>query len=590
VIMCRVSSDEKGDTLEGQLAPTFALCEHHELKVRLVILAEGMSGTRAVRADRELATPTDLPMRDDIHMLDWLVEYEGWPMNVVLRSPDRIARERLAMETILNRWKRYGLALWIAEYGREVGYDVDALLLGAQNLVASTEAQNIAKRTRSGAVRKGPLSGKGWLGSTKFGFIRDEEKNLLPDQEQWPFILRAFELADVGLDGKALSTREVAEALATEGCTFDHDRVRTLLQDPIYVTGEFTVKVDGAEVAQTPVKLEEPVPIDRFERVQQKLKARKGSTKRTRAGEFALNCIELVHQRCLDDCEDDEDPPRIRGYNLAKAPDRKVYRHHPKVPETCKKMTWERDEIEKPVIVFLRQLAEDPELVAALSAAAAPTIAATSTRLTDEQRLALTQEIETLEQEKNDLASQLAENVARGVSSDPGAYRDLTKGIDKAIESRNARLERDDIAREREGQDAKRGLGAALLDALPVETPDDDEAILLRARIIEECISRVVIDDSNPEELKLTIYGPLIPEGSVADGVDPVTRAARLLHQTSFTPPAQTDLSAKDDKSVCASGHRPRATQSDTGLDRQRRRDGCPAWEKVVRVPKEKAS
>jgi hypothetical protein len=571
VILCRVSGDERGDTLEGQLEPTFAYCKGADLKVRLVILAEAMSGARHVVGDRELPPTPDMAIRDDIRLLDSIVEAEGWPEHVVLRGSDRIARDVLYMEMILRRWMRYGLKLHLAQQGGLKDYEADRLGLTAMNMVSAEERMSIVKRTQSGAKRKGPQAGKGWLGSTRFGFVRDENKDLKPDPVQWPFILRAFELADVGLDGKALSTREIAGTLAEEGCTFDHDRVRTILKDPIYTTGEFTVNVEGVPLGQKPVPLTEPVPIDRFQRVQDKMKTRKGASSLTPYGEFALNGVELVHKACEGERrEKDGAPSRIRGYVKSSNQTTRRYSHQPFVPDGCQRLTWERDEIEQPVVEFLREIVEDPEIVAALANATRPDIAGTSTRLTEEQRQSLETQIDQLERRKAEMADEM---IVKSIETDEmaGSYAELISACDRKIEEFRRRLDRDAAAARRDEPTESEKLKNSLLDILSVETPKDEDARALRAHAISQAISKVVIDDSKANELSLTIYGPLVPEGGTGSGIDPVSRNAELLTESQKSK-LQTDLSSEADKSVCSFRNRIEKDE----------RQGLPAWSKTI--------
>jgi len=96
-------------------------------------------------------------------------------------------------------------------------------------------------------LRKGPGSGNGWRNTPpRFGFLREPRTfDLVEDAEHWPWIHRAFELADVGEapETGGLSTKKLTNQLAGEGCPFDHDRVRTLLQDPRSTRPTITMSV-----------------------------------------------------------------------------------------------------------------------------------------------------------------------------------------------------------------------------------------------------------------------------------------------------------------------------------------------------------
>jgi len=294
---------KEGETFINQLRPNLALVEHYpELCPRFLMFALDMSGTRDVRQDRLIPAPgaEQHGERDDINfVLDAI--HAGWCEHVVFRDGGRIARDVLPAEMILKHLKSTGTSLWLADKWGKLNYRTDRLALRASNMVSAEERDGIVERLERGQLLKGALAGNGWVTSTPFGFIRDRHtKELSPDPEQWPFILRAFELAASGACTNAtngVSTRRVAEILAAEGCPFDHDRVRTLLRDEIYATGHFTSDVKGQPIAQRPIPLSNPVSPATFARVKLLLELRQGATSRTPLGEFLWNYVHTEHER-----------------------------------------------------------------------------------------------------------------------------------------------------------------------------------------------------------------------------------------------------------------------------------------------------
>ena len=245
ILAARMSTEDRNERLVHQLEPTLAISRRYPeiLRPRMALLAVNMSGTREVRHERAGPPPPDVLERDDMLLVDAAIEAK-WLEHIVWRDGDRIARDTLPGEMLLRRWQKHGVGLWLSSYGRQMDYETDWMGLTAMMMVSAAERRNSTRRMRSGAIKNGPLAGKGWLGPVPFGFVRDKHtKRLVAEQEGMRWINRTFEVADSGLclddAGVGLSTRDVAKTVAAEGCSFDHERVRKLLRDPIYCTGEY---------------------------------------------------------------------------------------------------------------------------------------------------------------------------------------------------------------------------------------------------------------------------------------------------------------------------------------------------------------
>ena len=357
VLMCRLSGDDSGETLLDQVQKGMALeAQYPEvLAIRHVLLALDMSGTREVRPPRSLPPGPGVLERDDILLLEeWF--REGWVEHVIWRDPRRIARDVLPAELIVASLRANRASMWLTSYGRRVDWNSDRLGVRASNMVSAEDRDHTVKALQDARLRKGPSAGKGWRNSQpRFGFVRTPRTlDFSEDTEQWPWIHRAFELADVGdfTDRAGFSTRKLTTRLAEEGCPFDHDRVRKILQDPIYATGEYYVHVRGLPVAQHPIPLTNPVPLDRYLRVQTKFRLRQGSTVRTPLGEFLFNYVDVVHKQCAGERNKRDCPILIKGTVAKDREHNRILRHSPSVPETCKRhgrgyrgaFTWDRAE------------------------------------------------------------------------------------------------------------------------------------------------------------------------------------------------------------------------------------------------------
>lgn len=546
-IFCRLSSEEEEEQFLLQLEPCVVLAKRfsEELQVRYALFAMNMSGTRTVRPDRAGPPPPGELERDDMLIIDRWIQ-EGWLQNIVARGGDRLAREMLPAETLLNRWSKNGVGLWLARHGRKMDYRADRLALRAEMMVSAEERAWSSGRLQTAAIDKGPLAGNGWLGRTPFGFIYDRKtRSRYQDWEQWPFILRAFELADSGdcLDGNGLSTRMVTDRLAEEGCAFDHDRVRTILGNVLYATGEYVAKVRGVPIPQTPIPLENPVPLDRFLRVKDLLALRQGRTDRTPLGEFLFNYVPFRHMRCAGIRAEKGTEVLIKGYIInSQRNDSRRYRHSPLVPACCKRggpgangsYTWEREDLERPIVERVRELAEHPEVLRQLALAERHGLAESSARLSDERRAQIEHEIADLQQQREVAADSWVTAQGEAMAPSLEDYQRLMDGFRRRIEGLERRLERDaEAARaEEEGTlSGSRRLGRVetFLEIMSVKTPEDPRMKALRARLFQRIVSEMELEEAVDGALVITMRGHLVPGGASLEACDPIAASADML-------------------------------------------------------------
>ncbi|MGA9762385.1 MAG: hypothetical protein WBQ14_08185 [Gaiellaceae bacterium] len=582
----RLSSKDRKETLVDQLDAISVLVRRNpKIRLRKLILAEAMSGKWQVRPDRAGPPPAGLPERHDMLVLDKWLE-EGWVEHLLWRDPTRVARELLPGHTLLDRWQNFGTHLWFAEIGREVDYQADRSTLGMNMIVSAEERARSSGRMQSGQIRKGPLVGKGWLGRNRFGFTRDGAGNPIQDMEQWPWIRRAFQLAEGDSAGPGLSTRKVTEALAVEGCTFDHDRVRTLLKDKIYATGEFTVKVHGIEIAQKPIPLVDPVPLDQFLRIQELMALRAGPSSTTPLGEFLFNYVHTFHKRCKDELigKKKTRKVRLRGYIDQRNPKARRYKHHPNVPACCglggpgsPAVGWERDELERPIVKELRRLATHPEIVRELNDIVRHDVASNGNGLLSGQQVVeMEHQLEDLCNKRDVAIEAWVDSLPVGESPDMRAATRVMQAFDTRIAALEHRLERDKDGRRAQtaagmasdGQRREERLNA-FLDILTIETPEDLRHKALRARLFERLVHSIEIDEDDDGNVVATVEGFLVPPDTPWATRDLIDTSADLLdahllekeglpapqnrvlrRRAELQAQVQTDLSAPADKSV----------------------------------------
>lgn len=543
-LVARLSSEDN-ETLVAQLEPTLALARRNSdvLTPRYALFAVNMSGLRDVRPDNAGPPPPGTLERDDMQLLDKWIE-EGWLEHVVVRDGDRIARDNLPGETLLRRWRRKNIELWIASYGRKMDYVTDRLSLRAMMMVSAEERDNNTRRMQLAAINKGPLVGKGW-GRPKFGFYKDRQRRIFQDPEQWPYVLRMFELADALGSEKPdeFTVRKVTEALAAEGCPFSPAYVGMLLADPTYVTGEWTVKVRGVPIAQRPIELENPVPLDRFLRVREMVSLRQGRSDRTPVGEFLLNYVETVHSQCVGTIDNKGNRIRIRGFLIPKLPGLHRYRHS-KVPHSCRRgtgrgpgraHTWDRDLLERPVVEAVREIATHPEVLRQAALAARHANATTSARLSADQREQLERQAEALRQQQETATDEWIDGFqARGGKVDLEGFTKMMERFKRRIETLERRLTADAQAAAQEqaastAADHENDRVRTFLEIMTLETPVDPFLKQLRARLFQRIVHGVEIDDPGHGPITITLYGHLVPEGSAIESANPILVAADLL-------------------------------------------------------------
>ncbi len=518
LIQGRMSSDDRrnDETPPNHILPCLDLCERFELlRPRMVVMCVDVTGT------------ADMEYRPDLQLAETAIK-SGWARHVVWRSGDRIAREIVPAEFYYRLLKQHGVGLWLAVWGRKVQWNTDRLALRAQNMVSSEEREMSTQRMQHGALTQGPLAGRGWLGSPpRFGLIR-QRKELVVDEEQWEWIKHIFFLARQLEDGSPNSTRKLAEKLGKR-CPFDHEHIRAILQDPIYVTGEWAVWVRGVLVAQKPIHWPGGgIPASVFQEVQNILRLNQGRTSRTPLGEFLLNYVECVHLRCLDAPRKNGARALIKGYmenTHKKAEPHKVgrYGHYPFCPDQCRNQgfRWDKTELEHPIIRAAWQLIEHPELRKALDGQSVYPVSHVRGALQPAQRRELERQVERVRARKEAAEREWMDMVTGSDDAEvdmKGLWQEIVMRVDEELQELEARLIDDDLMRADEDPNSTRGIQrnrrrVALREVLTLDTPDDPKKRALRAAVFQKLFPRVEIGEDEQGRLIFRLFSNLVPAG-----------------------------------------------------------------------------
>ena len=484
-----------GETAMGQITPLRELAERRSLRPRLIVHSGNNSGARRFEH------------RVDFALAQRAIETDGWCRWVGWRDADRIGREDLPLALYYDLLRRYDVGLYLCDLGRAVNWEADRLELGFRTLVSIRERIEIKNRTHNALERTWVRGGRGWPGARPFGFRRNwATKHLEPDPDQWQFVkLIHLRYADLDLDRGSGGLRQLAAELKEVGCELSHNRVRRVLQDPIYVTGEHSFVYQGERVAGKPVPLTDPIPEHVFQRNNELLGLRKANT-RTPLGTFCLNGVPIEHAACAHLRDARGRRPLLKG-RLHMERDLYVYRHEPWVPERCYGYTIEREPFERAVLEALSDaLCGSDVMLSTWALASAPTINRTL-RLTGEELGRLEREIGTLERRRAQLAREFRRRLVNGEPANELAYHDLTVGIDTEIGQLRERLR---MARRLQPLTTKETARSEITWSLDRLLGNANDLQVEKAAFIQAAVHRIVVNDRPDGSVRVDVQTPLI--------------------------------------------------------------------------------
>jgi hypothetical protein len=428
IIFARLSGREVhgGETVMGQVHPLRALASRAELRPRLIVVGTDNSGLRRFEH------------RPDFAVAEQAIRL-GWCRWMAWRGPDRIARDILPAETYYDLLRRHDVDLYLGALGRKVDWHQDRIYLRALGIVSAEEAASIKERTHTAIRARYPQSGRGWPGSARFGFRRNWARFLEVDETQWEYVKRIhYGFADATNDARS-GVRKIADELAQLGCDLSPQRIHTILRDPIYVTGEFVCTVDGIEVPQTPIRLDDPIPSEVFQRNQEILAIRSSRRTTTPLGTFCLNGLTVVHE----ECEHERHPVHGRARICGRIDHgHLVYKHKPWIPRQCRGLVLDRDVLESAVLTRLCDLTKSVPLRELwVHTQNEHRFGFSPQILTPRDRSQLRRHIEDRERQRAQLTRSYIERAASGAAANEVAYWDLVGALQAEIDQLRRRLD-----------------------------------------------------------------------------------------------------------------------------------------------------
>ena len=471
-----------GETAMGQIHPQREMARRLGLCARLIVVSINNSGRRRYEN------------RPDFRIIEDAVDL-GWCKWVGWRSPDRIARDVLPAEMFYDLLQRRAVALYLSDRGGLVDWDLDRVYLRTLGIVSAEEAIAIKKRTQTAIRTRYPDQERGWPASKRFGFRRNwATKFLEVHPEQWEHVKRIHLHYSELEDGRGGGLRRLQAELLTCGCELSVERIRKILRDPIYVSGEFSVSIAGEIRPQRPVPLADPIPEQVFQRNQELLGLRSGRETKTPPGWFCLNGVPIRHERCAHLTNERGLHSYLKGRILFDKVE--AYRHSPWVPSCCRGYVLDRTTLEPPVMAALRSLASNSALVGAWRSRRIALEYGYTPLVLDRRRAQiLRMRIRNRELQKAQLTRAYLERLDQGEEANELAYGELVRALDQEVAQLEERLAASAAAPAVGGEEPPVELSEALEHVLTDTIPVDPALRLQRAALVQAFVQEIVLID-----------------------------------------------------------------------------------------------
>jgi hypothetical protein len=361
--------------------------------------------------------------------------------------------------------------------------------------------------------------GRGWPGSRKFGFRRDEEKFLEVDPEQWPFVLDIHQnYARVCENGQG-SLRLLQAHLAENQCPLSVETIRKVLIDPVYETGEWGVTTsDGRYFPGRTIEIPDPIPPELRASNIALLQSTRGRNTVMPVGHFLLNSVRFYHARCMNESRwleaSGNTTPMLRGrvYQDRRRDKLDTYTHVPYTPECCSRYSLAAELVDNVVIEALLALAESEELRSAYVLEA--NLTGKGGPRTDDLD-SLKSKLSILRKNRAKILRDFTDSLATDGTSGVDKVASLIEAIDAEISGLERRVqivESDSDAGSCFDGEAS-DLRAALESTLRLGPDSTDADGQKRAMLISALLSKVVVHDTD-EGTEIELFGHLIPSGT----------------------------------------------------------------------------
>lgn len=531
-----------------------------------------------------------------------------------------MARDRKSFEDVCDFFRTEGIDLYLADLGRRVNWKSDDTYLAALALVQSVEGRAIKERTHGAIIRRFLLAGRGWPASVRFGTMRDETFFLVEDTEQMAVVhWLVARFLQMSRDGDGSLRRLRAELREEQGYTLSHERIRTILTDPLYVTGEWFVTYAGYAVECKRVGFSHPVSPEDHQLVGEYLSLRGKSNTTTPLGHSLANYVPFFCEGCRNEEVGERGyTPMLRCFlNKSRPNAAEVYRHtsHAGAPAGCADFVPPlRHDVDRALVrVLVRLVRSKSFLKAATEASRRRHTEETGSDLAGELQEAAGRKArleEALGKRKDEALARLLDG-ALGDAAYVKVCERLEAELVKAarrLEHLERRHEREQVRKTSRGQVERSLADQRLVDLfesiLTEDVPEDPDARVVRAALVRALVSHLVLVRKG-EGYVLEVYGPLFDEPSTQELRPERTAEVRALLNVyrrqgpaavaetqvgvlngAMSAPGNLDEDERHDAECVNQGHTKLThSQAETLVERLRRDERLPRDFASARVP-----
>ena len=352
ILVARKSTEEarNGETIGAQIQASVDYCDVAGHKPRIVVAVLNLSGQAHFENRHDFTEVFEAFVRGEA----------SW---VVYRGMDRVARSVAWTALFVHYLREYGIGLHIAQLHKEVDLNNAFEVAQLWMLAAGAELEAASSRERMLTAMSSQMrdAGKGWGLSGGFGFTRDEQKFIVVDDSQWPYVILIHEMYD-----SCGSIPALREELETLGIKLSQGRVHKVLRDERFLTGRIPTKEGDGQRWDTFTSTTPSHSIcgttTRCCWQDRTGKKRKDAHRQARAARHPP----CYHARCMN-----HDNPAESDYVLTSRFEQKsqfVVRHAPTTPESCRGYRIDADVLERAVMQGIREaLAEEDTLHRAIA-------------------------------------------------------------------------------------------------------------------------------------------------------------------------------------------------------------------------------
>ncbi|MCA1695233.1 MAG: recombinase family protein [Actinobacteria bacterium] len=288
IVVARKSSEEThgGETIGGQIAAMMEYCDARGMTPRIVVAVLNMSGQKHFESRHDFGEVFE-------------AHFQGHASWVVYRDVHRIARAMEWLSLFVYYLRERDMHLHITGLSTEFTLHDRSQLVSfwIHAIYAELDWATTTTKLQTASARQLLDAGKGWSNSGGYGFTRDARGYVVVNGEVWPNIHLVHLLC-----GSTRSYVHLREVLAAEyGVVLSQGLISRILNDRVYVTGEFSTKdIRTGGMRTDVIQIKDPIPEDLWQHNQRVIAARRGKQVHAKPGEFVLREIPVYHARCSD--------------------------------------------------------------------------------------------------------------------------------------------------------------------------------------------------------------------------------------------------------------------------------------------------